>query len=57
MSSPMPRLSPVIIYAYLAAVLIFIYLPIFVMMAMGFNESAHYDLPMRFSLKWYEALA
>jgi spermidine/putrescine transport system permease protein len=53
----MPRLSPLIIHCYLGAVLIFIYLPIFIMMAMGFNESAHYALPMRFSFKWYEALA
>lgn len=52
----MPRLSALMIHGYLAAVLVFIYLPIFIMMAMGFNESAHYQLPMRFSLKWFEAL-
>ena len=35
----------------------FIYLPIAVMMAMGFNESSNYDLPFRFSLVWYEQLS
>lgn len=43
-------------YGYLALVLAFIYLPIFVMMAMGFNESSNYELPFRFSLIWFDAL-
>ena len=42
---------------YLAAILGFLYLPILVMMAMGFNESALYELPFRFSTQWYRALA
>jgi ABC-type spermidine/putrescine transport system permease subunit II len=42
---------------YLFAILVFLYLPIVVMMAMGFNESSLYELPFRFTTKWYEALA
>ena len=42
---------------YLFAILVFLYLPIVVMMAMGFNESALYELPFHFSTKWYVALA
>ncbi|MBN9028701.1 ABC transporter permease [Rhizobium sp. YJ-22] len=42
---------------YLLAILVFLYLPIVVMMAMGFNESALYELPFRFSTRWYEALS
>jgi len=42
---------------YLAAILVFLYLPIVVMMAMGFNESSLYELPFHFSTKWYVALA
>ncbi|MGO4566752.1 ABC transporter permease [Rhizobium sp. 2YAF20] len=42
---------------YLAAILVFLYLPIVVMMAMGFNESSLYELPFHFSTKWYAALA
>ena len=42
---------------YLLAILVFLYLPIVVMMAMGFNESALYELPFHFSTKWYVALA
>ncbi|MGF7161172.1 spermidine/putrescine transport system permease protein [Rhodoligotrophos appendicifer] len=44
-------------YGYLAALLVFIYLPILVMMAMGFNESPNYQLPFRFSLVWYQQLS
>jgi spermidine/putrescine transport system permease protein len=42
---------------YIAAILAFLYLPILVMMAMGFNESPLYELPFSFSTRWYEALA
>jgi ABC-type spermidine/putrescine transport system permease subunit II len=42
---------------YLLVVLFFLYTPILVMMAMGFNESQLYELPFTFSLRWYEALA
>ncbi len=42
--------------AYLFAMLFFLYTPIVVMMAMGFNESSLYEMPFSFSTKWYEAL-
>lgn len=41
---------------YLIAVLLFLYTPIVVMMAMGFNASPLYELPFTFSTRWYEAL-
>jgi ABC-type spermidine/putrescine transport system permease subunit II len=41
---------------YLLVVLFFLYTPIIVMMAMGFNESQLYELPFTFSFRWYEAL-
>ena len=41
---------------YLAAVLVFLYLPIVVMIAMAFNRSALYELPFTFDLVWFEAL-
>ena len=41
---------------YLIAILIFLYTPILVMMAMGFNASPLYELPFTFSTRWYEAL-
>ncbi|HEY7690502.1 MAG TPA: ABC transporter permease [Dongiaceae bacterium] len=41
---------------YLAAVLAFLYLPILVMMAMGFNRSALYEMPFTFDLVWFQAL-
>jgi spermidine/putrescine transport system permease protein len=44
-------------YGYLFCLLAFIYVPIFIMMAMGFNESSDYELPFRFSLLWYQQLA
>jgi ABC-type spermidine/putrescine transport system permease subunit II len=42
---------------YLLLILVFLYLPIVVMMAMGFNESSLYELPFHFSTKWYSALS
>ncbi len=42
---------------YLLLILVFLYLPIVVMMAMGFNESPLYELPFRFSTQWYVALS
>lgn len=36
--------------------LLYLYVPILVLMAMGFNESRYNSLPFQFSLKWYEAL-
>lgn len=41
---------------YLIAILVFLYTPILVMMAMGFNESQLYELPFKFSTRWYSAL-
>lgn len=40
----------------LGLVLAFLYLPIVVLALMGFNESVHYELPFRFSTRWYERL-
>lgn len=37
-------------------VLLFIYAPILVMMAMAFNASGLYELPFRFTLVWFEKL-
>ena len=42
---------------YLGAVLVFLYLPIVVMIAMAFNRSALYELPFTFDLVWFKALA
>jgi spermidine/putrescine transport system permease protein len=41
---------------YLLAVLVFLYLPILVMMAMAFNRSALYEMPFTFDLVWFKAL-
>ena len=41
---------------YLIAILVFLYTPILVMMAMGFNDSQLYELPFTFSTRWYDAL-
>ena len=43
--------------AYLAVILLFLYAPIAVLVAMGFNASPLYALPFRFSTTWYERLA
>lgn len=53
----MERFRGTIGYAYLIGILGFIYVPIFVMMAMGFNQSSDYELPFRFSMIWYEKLS
>jgi spermidine/putrescine transport system permease protein len=42
---------------YLGVVLVFLYLPIVVMMAMAFNRSPLYELPMQFDTVWFAALA
>jgi spermidine/putrescine transport system permease protein len=41
---------------YLISVLVFLYLPILVMMAMAFNRSALYEMPFTFDLVWFKAL-
>ena len=41
---------------FLGLILIFLYTPILVLMAMGFNHSELYQLPFRFSTRWYSDL-
>lgn len=41
---------------HLFLVVVFLYLPIAIMVLMGFNASALYTLPMEFTLHWYEQL-
>jgi spermidine/putrescine transport system permease protein len=45
-----------LIRGYLGAVLVFLYLPIAVMMAMAFNRSPLYQLPLEFDTVWFGAL-
>ncbi len=45
-----------LVRAYLALVLLFLYLPIAVMIAMAFNRSQLYQLPMQFDTVWFAAL-
>lgn len=42
--------------AWLGLILVFLYAPILVMAAMSFNASEFYQLPFRFSTRWYERL-
>lgn len=42
---------------YVLLTILFLYVPIVVLMVMGFNESRYNSLPFQFSLKWYEELA
>lgn len=42
---------------FLAAVLLFLYVPIVVMIVMAFNQSPLYELPIRFDTVWFEKLA
>jgi spermidine/putrescine transport system permease protein len=42
---------------FLSAIILFLYLPVFVMVAMAFNDSALYTLPFQPTLRWFEALA
>jgi spermidine/putrescine transport system permease protein len=53
----MPYVRPLVSYGYLGTVLVFIYLPILIMMAMGFNQSSSYELPFHFDLVWYQQLS
>lgn len=43
--------------SYLTLMLAFLYLPIAIMIAMAFNQSALYELPFQFSFVWFEALS
>lgn len=42
---------------YLAVILAFLYLPIFVMIVMAFNRSPLYEFPFVFDLVWFRSLA
>ena len=42
---------------YLLVMLVFLYLPITVLIAMGFNTSPLYALPFKFTFGWYQALS
>ncbi len=42
---------------FLFLVLFFLYVPIFVLALMSFNDSMHYQLPFAFSTRWYVDLA
>ncbi|WP_219834976.1 ABC transporter permease [Paenibacillus sp. R14(2021)] len=44
-------------WTYAALVLLFLYAPILVLMALSFNASKYNALPFTFSLSWYKALA
>lgn len=41
---------------YLWLLIFFLYLPIVVMIAMGFNASPYYQLPFQFSTRWVDAM-
>ncbi len=53
----MQNLGARFLTAYLWLVLLFLYVPILVMAAMGFNASPLYALPFDFDLIWYRELA
>ncbi len=42
---------------FLAGVILFLYLPVLVMVAMAFNNSSLYTLPLEPTLHWFQALA
>ena len=42
---------------YLGLLLLFLYLPLFIMALMSFNASTFYQLPFDWTVKWYAALA
>ena len=51
------KLGPALLKVHLWLVLAFLYVPIVVMAALGFNASPLYALPFEFDLVWYRALA
>jgi spermidine/putrescine transport system permease protein len=51
------KLGPAVLTAHLWLVLAFLYVPIVVMAALGFNSSQLYAMPFQFDLVWYERLA
>ena len=58
-AAPRPRRDPgtVVAGVYLCLILGFLYVPIAVMVAMAFNESVLYELPIEPSTIWFERLA
>ncbi|HEY3147105.1 MAG TPA: putrescine ABC transporter permease PotI, partial [Dongiaceae bacterium] len=50
------RIGPALLTAHLWLVLAFLYVPIVVMAALGFNSSPLYAMPFQFDLVWYERL-
>lgn len=48
--------SNIISRIVVAIALLYLYVPIIVLMVMGFNESRYNSLPFHFTLKWYEQL-
>jgi len=52
----MRRIGDGVVRAYLVLVLVFLYLPIAIMMAMAFNRSQLYELPIQFDTMWFAAL-
>ena len=52
----MRRIGDGLVRAYLGLVLLFLYLPIAIMMAMAFNRSQLYELPIQFDTVWFAAL-
>ncbi len=53
----MRRIGDGLVRTYLGLVLVFLYLPIAIMMAMAFNRSQLYELPIQFDTVWFAALA
>ena len=53
----MSLLARSLVRVLLAVLLVFLYLPIIVMIAMAFNESSLYALPFKFSTTWFEQLS
>jgi len=52
----MAKVGVILVRGYLALLLLFLYLPITVMIVMAFNQSALYQMPFVFDLKWFAAL-
>lgn len=50
------RLGPLFTYVYIFLFVVFLYAPVLVMMAMSFNRSPLYELPIVFDLRWFRAL-
>jgi spermidine/putrescine transport system permease protein len=53
----MGKLGLAVVRGYLVLMLLFLYLPIAVMIVMAFNQSALYQMPFVFDLKWFAALS